>query len=845
MNILLKHITRNMRDNVGRTTLIMLSLFVVSILVAIISLAIMFIVMMVDAGSNLATFDYQIQSSTGEKILSDVVKDVENDFDILGMPDVEYGYMIDSDGNYISTALDGLKIQQAINFKIINMDKEKNVELKDNEVIMTSKIANKFNLKKDQEFEYYGRNGEKNTLKVKYIVNSLQNLDPIGIITNETTYLQIKGTDEISYIMLFGDCKEESYQIKENIEKYETEHGLKFDEYNESLSKMIKTILYPAVIVLILVFAVIYVSLNSIVKIIINERVSVIGTFRSIGATKKQIIGVLIAEMLMYTIIPALLGAMVGVVAIKGISSMAELMLSFFGSSEKLDIKSYLWKISLITIVITTAFQMFLSIFELIKVSKLSIKDSIFNKHTSTYKYSIGKIILGLFLLVIGIITIIKHSQLTYWYCLMGILSIFVSIALIVPVISKYLIKILEKSKNPVITMATNTLKNSSLQINTNIIFIVTVSVSLVVYSFFNYMSFVEKSKQNLVNSDIYVEEMGEQIYDKTDEFYKLDNVKSVSALYDMTINENKYDKIVLADHTINEIHLIYSNDYENLLKDSNTFDVDANLCKDLKKYEIIISDYYKKIYDLKQEDIVVLDWQREEDNFTIDTPVNLKIVGFADLSRLNNNTMIISSDLGEELNGLIFKGFSNTKYFINLSNNSSTEAKETRKTIINELGILSNGMTGNVFTKDGYIKNVKTNSENYMKFMGFIVIVVVSLALVGIINNQTVSFMERRKEFATLYSIAMSRKQLKNMILIENTLAFINSTIASILFYVIISKLVEYTLQILLIPISMRFTISGILVVLLIVAMILLVIQRSMRKHIKNMNIVEEIKYE
>ena len=846
MNILLKHITRNMRDNVGRTTLIMLSLFVVSILVALISLAIMFIVMMVDAGSNLATFDYQIHSSTtGEKIINDVVKDIENDLEILGMPEVEYGYMIDSDGKYIPTALDGVQIEKAIKFKIINLDKEKNVKLDDNEVIMTSKIAKKFDLQKDQEFEYYGRNGKKNILKVKYIVNSLQNLDPIGIITNEKTYLQIENSDEISYMMLFGEIKEDSLQVKDNIDKYEMEHGIKFEQRDDSFGKMIKTILYPSIMVLILVFAVIYVSLNSIVKIIINERISVIGTFRSIGATKKQIIGVLIAEMLMYTIIPALLGAMVGVVSIKGISSMADMMLSFFGSTEKLDIKSYLWKISLITILITTAFQMFLSIFELIKVSKLSIKDSIFNKHTSTYKYSIGKVILGLFLLVIGIITIVKHRQLTYWYCLTGIISIFVSIALIVPVISKYLIKFLEKSKNPIITMATNTLKNSSLQINTNNIFIVTVSVSLVVYSFFNYMSFAEKSKQNLVNSDIYVEEMGDKIYDKTDEFYKLDNVKSVSALYDMTINENKYDKIVLADHTINEIHLIYSNDYENLLKDSNTFSGDASLFENLKKYEIIISDYYKKIYDLKQGDIIVLDWQKEEENFTIDTPINLKIVGFADLSKLKNNTMIISSDLGEELNSLIFKGFSNIKYFINLSNNSSTEAKETRKTIINELGILSNGMTGNVFTKDGYIKNVKDNSENYMKFMGFIVVVVVSLALVGIINNQTVSFMERRKEFATLYSIAMSRKQLKNMILIENTLAFINSTIASILFYVIISKLVEYTLQILLIHIYMRFTISGILVVLLIVAMILLVIQRSMRKHIKNMNIVEEIKYE
>ena len=81
MNILLKHITRNMRDNIGRTILIMVSLFVVSILVALISLAIMFIIMIFDASSNLASFDYLIQSSTGAKILNKVVKDVENEFE--------------------------------------------------------------------------------------------------------------------------------------------------------------------------------------------------------------------------------------------------------------------------------------------------------------------------------------------------------------------------------------------------------------------------------------------------------------------------------------------------------------------------------------------------------------------------------------------------------------------------------------------------------------------------------------------------------------------------------------------------------------------------------------------
>ena len=143
MNVLLKHITRNMRDNVGRTTLIMLSLFVVSILVAIISLVIIFITMMIDAGSNIAKFDYIISSSTGEKIINEVVKDIENDFEILGMPEVEFGYMMDSDGNHVSAALDGMQLDTAVKFKIINLGKEKDVELNDNEAIIKSKIANK------------------------------------------------------------------------------------------------------------------------------------------------------------------------------------------------------------------------------------------------------------------------------------------------------------------------------------------------------------------------------------------------------------------------------------------------------------------------------------------------------------------------------------------------------------------------------------------------------------------------------------------------------------------------------------------------------------------------------
>jgi hypothetical protein len=82
-------------------------------------------------------------------------------------------------------------------------------------------------------------------------------------------------------------------------------------------------------------------------------------------------------------------------------------------------------------------------------------------------------------------------------------------------------------------------------------------------------------------------------------------------------------------------------------------------------------------------------------------------------------------------------------------------------------------------------------------------------------------------------------------MILIENLLAFIISTITSILFYLVIVKLLEYTLEVMFITITVKFAISGIAVLLAVIALILFAIQKSMRNHIKEMNVVEEIKYE
>jgi len=125
------------------------------------------------------------------------------------------------------------------------------------------------------------------------------------------------------------------------------------------------------------------------------------------------------------------------------------------------------------------------------------------------------------------------------------------------------------------------------------------------------------------------------------------------------------------------------------------------------------------------------------------------------------------------------------------------------------------------------------------------VVLVIIGVALIGIINNQTVSFFERKKEMAVLYSTSMSRNQLNKMIFIEVILSYFISALVSVVFTIMLIKLLKYTMSILGLYMPISFSIVSILVLLFIIGVIMLVIYLVMKRKIKKMNIVEELKYE
>ena len=123
MKLLMKYITRNLSENMGRTILIMMSLFVVSIVVSVVTLAILFFGMINDTMSNAFSYEYSMGSNTDDYLQAKVFEKIKEDFDVLGISDLEYGYIINDEGEFNSVPLFGLDIQKSMEFNLLKIRK--------------------------------------------------------------------------------------------------------------------------------------------------------------------------------------------------------------------------------------------------------------------------------------------------------------------------------------------------------------------------------------------------------------------------------------------------------------------------------------------------------------------------------------------------------------------------------------------------------------------------------------------------------------------------------------------------------------------------------------------------
>jgi putative ABC transport system permease protein len=147
--------------------------------------------------------------------------------------------------------------------------------------------------------------------------------------------------------------------------------------------------------------------------------------------------------------------------------------------------------------------------------------------------------------------------------------------------------------------------------------------------------------------------------------------------------------------------------------------------------------------------------------------------------------------------------------------------------------------------TFDEYIEEQEAGASGIMSIFYVIIGMAVMLSFIGIINNLSIGFIQRRKEIAVLNSTCMSKGQLLRMMAAEVMLTSLSaSVLGGIVGYISIG-MIDSFMRSLSMYVEITYDFKVALVVMVIIIILSLFTLLIPAKRLRKMKIVNEIKYE
>ena len=171
-------------------------------------------------------------------------------------------------------------------------------------------------------------------------------------------------------------------------------------------------------------------------------------------------------------------------------------------------------------------------------------------------------------------------------------------------------------------------------------------------------------------------------------------------------------------------------------------------------------------------------------------------------------------------------------------SNLSDDVMKEKLKNEIKENNVI-------VQSYQEWIGSDKESTEQIMNIVYGVLSLGIILAMVGLINNGLVAFVQRKKNFAVLNSTCMTKSQLYKMTLEENIISFIISAVSGICLSIILNIYMNKTLTGMSMFIDMVFETKGIILLLMVIFILTIIETLVPIIKIRKLDLVKEIKYE
>lgn len=810
MRIIITHILRNIKEKKGRSLLIILSLMIASVV---------FILNLTIPNQIVETKAKQSRDAIGK---SDVlvasyvpfnINDIKlsnEESKIVGVNDL---YTIHKDKTLV---IYGTDIKEAFNIDLIN-----NIDLLDNEIIISKTTADKYKYKLN-DIITIDLMDSKYELKIKDIVEAkgLLSFKSLSGIINNDTYNKITSNENNKYRTYYidvlnnekvGDVKkyiQDNNDKKEYmVEKLVDEEKIREDNYYTQ---------FILLVIMIMATIMIFFVVNTLNKMIVMERMPVIGTFRSVGASKFKMNMLLVLENSIYGLLGGSVGALVSIL----INNFAASMLT--GTT----IKSTVPVNNLISgIIFTICLEVFMSLASIIKSNKYSIKEIMFEGKNSKAGFNIKESIISFILILISLITYFAISDTNSLLSALSLIMFWVGIAYFIPTMMLFLSKIIcgiaKMINSGSLLMAGKNLGFNKLLISSTRLVVISTSIMLVIVNIsMSFNSMIDSYKVQFSGYDGTIRDISKK-YNEYASINNVDNVKNIEYTFmysndDITYNDGK---------TLDAGPMFLGMDKSN----PSIKELDYKI-NDLKDDECLFDEILLKNNNLKVGDTI--DFYLK----TQDSHIKVKIVG-----TVNSYYMSTQREIVVLTDDVFKQKITEVPFSIEFSVNDNNKVRDTIELMEREL----KDPDITIWTIDDFCNIQRKNINSFMSLFYIIIALSLILSFVGIINNQLISFMERTKEIAVLNSICMSKSQLRRMLVIEN----ITSNIVACAFGFGVSIMSLRYMNKLMYGIKMYTDVQyqynvGLMIMGIVLVVLLSTVIVPINK-MKKINVVEAIKYE
>lgn len=739
-----------------------------------------------------------------------------------------------SDYNYILT--DGIvlysfsSISDAIELRLISGD----ISIDDQSVVVSPQYAEKYGKEVGDTVSLFAYDDERIELSISaiYEVDS-EVFSKEAILMSEYNLSRIKCTGNNEHTIWFfyvkdtSKIKEVSDFISHNapkanvIDLFEVGEDSGIEEY-----KSLFSLLFLVTLLLVLFVTI------SLSEKIVNERMSVIGTLRSLGVKSRNTAFILLIENALYAII----GSVLGVIAYLIFKEPLVSSVLFFTDSEgnPLDLSRYYNKTPLYLLIAVVIGSILLEcaypLYELLKAVKTPIRDIIFNNKDTEFKYTWRRIYIGGGLILISVVTsfMVKNFAIVAISIASGVIALAVLLPFIIRWITRGMAALFRTM--PVSRLAAENISRNKSIMGNSILAVISILLSVLVIAVCGpvWKWLAPSSLPYDVRANI-------EYVDGVDYSY-FGNIDGINEM-DIEYRCGSYAAIspVGSTEEVENVLLAICADTSHTLSDYLPHEAYG-----LSEDEMVISKKIAQKYGVEEGDEVKLVIHSDSD---FPTELILTIVDIYDPYEISGvgvprstKVVIINPDLYDHL----FRGYMDAILF------TSDDPDALKK----EIADCTDPDSVEVVTASEKIQKDRSNAQGLGSVLSAMVIGSTVLTLTGIAGNQTFAFITRKREIALIYSVAMGRKKIRRLLLLESVfsvgISAIIALISAPLFYISASHLIDLLcydgVDILNLKLVDPLPIAGyIFAICTLYVLTVIGPFRTLRK----MNISEELKYE